>query len=272
VRIGRFRCHFLPGRGDRPGADAPKGREGLLRPHEPCPFDGEGFVRERELCRLARGGREYHLVANRFPVFPEHFVAVRPDGAPASTLSQHLSGTRDIEDIVAFLRAAGPRYRAYFNSNPGADGSRSGSSVNHWHFQLFAYPWERTPLEERAGEWPARHLAVEDGDPSRLAGAAWRLVERIHALDAAYNIEARELSDGRLRAVVFARRPAPDREVPGAGTLSSNFGGCEMSGDLVLSSRPLLEWHARHPEAAERLSEERLRETTRAIDEPGRAG
>jgi hypothetical protein len=142
----------------------------------------------------------------------------------------------------------------YFNSNRGRR-SQSGSSVSHWHYQLFPYPTEApSPLlvmtatllrDEgllvvgRIAGWPANHLFVEGGTEGIDAAALllWRWLQPIHARSSAYNIEAVALPGGRFRAFLFPRHPAPDAAVPGAGMLSADFGGWECSGDIVIPTR-----------------------------------
>lgn len=282
-----YRYHYLPERATRPGArkDPRAPPEGIRRPHSPCPFDGEDFVEEREVFLAHRGGREVHLICNRYPVTPHHHLAVRTAAAPPSTLPQHIHAPEEIEDFLLFLGMLGEPYRSYFNSNRGADGSQSGSSVNHWHYQLFPYPKEAsspllsmpaTPLRDegpltigRIAGWPASHLFLEGGADGIEAAACvlWRWLQPVHERSSAYNIEAVALRGGRFRAFLFPRRPAPDAEVPGAGTLSADFGGWECSGDIVIPTREILEWVRARPEDALRLTEKRLRETTREVEE-----
>jgi hypothetical protein len=283
-----YRYHYLPERATRPGArkDPRPPPEGIHRPHAPCPFDGEDFVREREVFLAHRSGREYHLVCNRYPVTPHHHLAVRTAAAPPSTLPQRIHAPGEIEDLLLFLVMLGKPYRFYFNSNRGADGSQSGSSVNHWHYQLFPYsPGAPSPLlampparlrDEgpltigRIAGWPATHLFLDGGTDGIEAAARliWRWLQPIHDRNAAYNVQAIALAGGRFRAFLFPRRPAPDAAVPGAGTLSADFGGWECTGDIVIPSREILEWVRARPEEARRLTEKRLRETTREVEDP----
>lgn len=278
-----YRYHHLPGRATRPGArrDGTPPSQGLHLPHVPCPFDGETFVREREVGRVERGGRGYHLVCNRFPVTPLHFLPVRAATAPIETLPQHLHGPVEIEDMLHLLDMAGEPYHALFNSNRGADDSQSGSSVNHWHFQLFPYTVEpRSPLATEAPavlsdrgsvrvgrieSWPARHVLIEGpaGEVPLLAEVLWDLVRPLNARNTAYNIDLGVDSRRQIRILLFPRRPAPAEEIPGVGTLSANFGGWELSGDFVIPTPEIMAWIRQNPAAAERLTTKRLRETTR---------
>jgi len=280
VEHRRFRYHFLPGRLSRPGSwNSPVvPREGLFCPHAACPFDDDGFVAERELLRLERGGRVTHLVSNRFPVTPRHFLGVRAGDAAPEHLPQYIQGAAEIEDLVLFARALGPGFRIYFNSNRGADGSHSGSSVNHWHFQCFPYSY-RTVVDElptqtlssdgalrlgRVEDWPARHVFVEGprDDPFGAAAAAWRQVDRLNTRNVAYNLEVRLLPSGRLRAYVFGRRPAAPVELEAIGPLPQGFGGWELTGDFVIPRREQIDWIAACPDEADRITAERLRATT----------
>lgn len=298
-----FRFHYLPARTARPGArtDAPPPPEGLRLPHAPCPFDAPGFVQEREIARLEVDGRPYHLTANRFPVTPLHFLVIRPVDAAAETLPQCVHGPEEMEDIFAVLREAGAPYRAYFNSNRGADDSRSGSSVNHWHFQIFRYPPEvssgfrdgtlrdGTPACLQAGPdgppaagerhegagagialgeipgWPASHLTIEGGfERARTASEVlWQRLRRLNDIGVAYNLEVEAREHGAFRASLFARRPGPELAIPGAGRLSPNFGGWELTGDIVVPTRKIFDWIRAHPDEAARRTVERLRQTTR---------
>ncbi|MGQ9589332.1 MAG: hypothetical protein ACUVYA_03445 [Planctomycetota bacterium] len=276
---GPFRFHLFPERASRPGATRPTAG-GLRSPHEPCPFDGEDFALEREFARLERGGRAYHLAANRYPIAPRHFIGVRSASSPG--LSQCVQSAEEVEDMLLAAEALGAEYRVHFNSNPGRDGSQSGSSVNHWHFQAFAYPSEFSPgisgaeialgpSEDgvRAGPvraGPARAFALE-AEPNafrRAAEVLWERIARLTASEAAYNLEVRRLPHG-FRALLFARRPAPDLEIPGAGILSANFGGWELSGDIVIPTRPVFAWLRAHPEEAAELLRRRLAESTREV-------
>jgi len=282
-----YRYHYLPGRATRPGArkDPVPPPEGIRLPHAPCPFDGESFIRERELVRLERAGRVYHVACNRYPVTPFHFLPVRSADTPRELLPQHLHGPEEIEDLLLLLAMAGQPYRAYFNSNRGRDGSQSGSSVNHWHGQLFPLTSERgSPVlaaehellhrEEglrvgRVAGWPGEHILVDGRHENYapMASVLWKVARALNDLNVAYNLEAVAFQDGRVRAFLFPRRPAPDAEVPGAGTgsLTANFGGWEMTGDIVIPTREILEWIRVNPVEAERLTTRRLRETTRGM-------
>jgi hypothetical protein len=199
-------------------------------------------------------------------------------------LPQRIHGPEEIEDSLLLLAALGPPWRFYFNSNRGSDDSRSGSSVNHWHFQLFPFPASyESPLLERPAtvlrkeeglsigrveSWPASHLFIEG--ETRLAGAAaeilWRWLEAPHERRSAYNIEEAPLGGGRFRMFLFPRRYAPEALVPGAGALAADFGGWELSGDIVIPTREILERVRAHPEEALRITEERLRATTRDVE------
>ena len=238
---------------------------------------------EREIVRAERGARTYQLVANRYPVTPFHFLGVRPAGAPRDRLRQHLHGPEEIEDMILLLEKLGDPYRVYFNSNRGADLSQSGSSVNHWHFQLFPYPQRGSPTFHqrradtlgmeggvriaRIADWPAHHVFVECS--FRLLEAAarwlWQRILAIHDLNVAYNLELLEPGEGIFRAFLFPRAPGPDVEIPGCGALSPNFGGWELSGDLVIPSNSMMDWIEAHAEDAARITRERLEVTTRAV-------
>lgn len=232
--------------------------------------------------RLFREERKYHLTWNRYPVTPLHFLVVRERSAAPETLPQCIHGARELEDMLLVLGMLGPPYRAYFNSNSGTDGSRSGSSVNHWHFQLFPFPREfDSPLLRegpdeldrtvglkvgRYPEWPARHLFV-DGALEDIPSAAlclWERLRRIHELDAAYNIEVATMGPRKFRAFLFPRRPVPPLAVPGIGELDWTPGGWELSGDIVVAKEELFDWVRRHPSQALRLTRERLRQSTRS--------
>lgn len=289
VSLPPYRFHYLPGRATRPGAGraAPPPLEGLRLPHEPCPFDGPDFVSLRGIASFGRGGRTYHLTCNRYPVTARHFLLVRDGKAAAGALPQYIQGPEELEDLLLFLAMVGPPYRVYFNSNRGADGSQSGSSVNHWHFQTFPLQGHRLPplqrLEHetvderdgvsvrRAAAWPARHVVLEasKGRLEALAHQLWSRFRRLNALNVAYNLEVVEVEDAGLRAYLFPRRPAPDLEIPGAGSWSANFGGWELSGDIVVPTSGILEWLRAHGRDAVRLTDARLRDTTFALDEAG---
>jgi hypothetical protein len=280
-----YSYHCLPERARRPrsgaGERAPPPSEGVRLRHAPCAFDSPEFEAERGIGRVGRYARGYILACNRYPVTRLHSLAIRLPSEPEATLPQCLQGGAELEDILILLVMLGPPFRSYFNSNRGADGSFSGSSVNHWHIQIFPYfpdspstllsaPAETHTLEDgvRVGEvpsWPAAHLFVEAG-PERTRAAAvrlWQEIEVLNRLGAAYNLEAVALGDGRYRAFLFPRRPAPPIAIDGLGVLSSNIGGCELSGHLVVPSRDLFEWLRARPAEANAITTRRLRETTR---------
>jgi hypothetical protein len=285
LSIPPFRYHYLPERASRPGSSAPSvpPPEGIHRPHAPCPFDADDFVAQREIARAERDARTYHLVANRYPVTPMHFLGVRAAAAPGERLCQHLHGPEEVEDMILLLDKLRFPCRVYFNSNRGADLSQSGSSVNHWHFQLFPYPQHRPSafhqgrveslgIDEgvrvaRVAEWPACHVFVECSLQDFRAAARWiwRRILPIHELNVAYNLELLEPADGILRACLFPRAPGPDVDIPGCGALSSNFGGWELSGDMVIPSSAMMDWIEAHPDEATQITRERLRATTRAV-------
>jgi hypothetical protein len=275
LRCPPFRFLHLPGRLRRPGASVAPPR-GLLRPHAPCPFDGPAVYALREVLRFRRAERTYHLIANRFPVRPLHFLAVRSADAPADLLPQCLLGPEEIEDALLIARAVGPPYRFFFNSNTGADGSDSGSSVNHWHFQLF--PDRGDLLEgspagalETAGSipgWDVPHRLHASADAGALARRVWADVERVIALDVAFTVIVRPCDDDRLAAAFVARAPVEPIAPPGvegAGALPARFGGFELTGSVVVHERPLFEWARKHPRQAAALARERLRRGTRGV-------
>src|SRR6266511_1262811 len=136
LEIPPLSFYFLPGREARPrsapGADEP---HRLARPHRPCPFDEPAFLEEREVVRARHRSRVYHLALNKYPVLRLHYLAIRPASEPPPLLPQRLTGPEEIEDLLRLADHLGPPYRLFFNSNRGADGSSSGSSVNHWHFR-----------------------------------------------------------------------------------------------------------------------------------------
>lgn len=280
-----YRYHYLPERAMRPGArkNVSPSPEGLRLAHAPCPFDEESFVREREIFRLQSAGRAYHACCNRYPVTPHHFLVVRAANSSPSTLPQHIHGPGELGDMFSFLQMAGKPFRAYFNSNRGSDGSASGSSINHWHFQLFHFPpgipsplltETATILDEIEGvrigsvaKWPARHIFVEgaDGAIPAAAKALWQRLRVLNEDNVAYNIEVVLLPEMAFRAFLFPRSPAAPLDVPGVDSLSPDFGGWELSGDIVIPTKEILDWIREHPEEAAGLTEKRLRETTRPV-------
>jgi hypothetical protein len=215
-------------------------------------------------------------------VTPLHFLVVRDGSAPPEALPQCIHDVRELEDMFLVLGMLGPPYRAYFNSNSGADGSRSGSSVNHWHFQLFPFPREfdsplfgegSEVLVREAGltvgrypEWPARHLFVDgtNEDFGSVAACLWEQLRRIDQLDVAYNVEVVPTGAREFRAFLFPRRPTPALELPGIGPIDWTPGGWELSGDLVIATEELFAWVRHHPSEALRITRERLRRSTRA--------
>lgn len=271
---------YLPGREARPrtplqGFQGPLG--GLRRPHTPCPFDTQEFLDEREVIRLARDGRCYHIAINKYPVLPQHYLAVRPAGDPPETLPQKLHGPEEISDMFRLAVLFGPQYRFFFNSNQGADGSRSGSSVNHWHFQIFPTEWGVVAQEPRltaaregvesgeAAGWAAHHRAWRSQDPDALARQVWAAVEPINRRDSAYNLEAASRPDGSVVAFLFPRAPTEDLRLPGGTVLSGDFGGFELSGSVVVPDRTIFDWVREHPAEAAEIVTRRIREGTAPV-------
>lgn len=269
-----FCFHFLPGRETRPRAPSASEGRGLRRPHAACPFDSDAFLDEREVARVACGGRSYHIALNKYPVLPLHYLAIRPASAPRDTLPQRLGGPKEIEDMLRLASALGAPYRLFFNSNQGGDGSRSGSSVNHWHFQVFP---SESPLVEQArnltsaggpvtigriAAWPARHKLYRSRNGEALGAALWADLQRIDARDIAYNVEATSLGTAELAVLLFPRAPVGDLKLPGAGPLSGDFGGFELTGGVVVPTRAIFDWIRSHPAEARSLFSERLRAST----------
>jgi hypothetical protein len=267
---------LLPGRETRPRPLAHEVVGGLRRPHEACPFDEREFLDEREVIRAARSGRAYHVALNKYPVLPLHYLAIRPSDCPPETLPQRLRGETEIEDMILLAGVLGSPYRFFFNSNRGADGSTSGSSVNHWHFQIFPTDHGiilRPPRIETGAQdveiggipdWPARHRLYRSRDTAALALAIGRDVASIDARDAAYNLEIAPGAGGLFTALLFPRAPVADQTVPGIGVISGDFGGFELSGNVVVPARKLFEWVRAHPTEAVRLVIARIRAGTSA--------
>jgi hypothetical protein len=205
---------------------------------------------------------------------------VRSESSPREALPQCLHGAEEIEDILLTLCMLGEPYRAYFNSNRGADDSQSGSSVNHWHFQVFSLdrPSPLTQLQAevdgtegglrfgRVPDWPARHVFVE-ADSSRCGAAArflWARLRTLNEWNVAYNLEVIERGGGRFISFLFPRAPGAPIRMPDGDTLSPNFGGWELSGDIVVPTRGIFEWIRSHPREALEITKQRLHDTTRA--------
>jgi hypothetical protein len=265
---------LLPGRETRPRPPAHEVQGGLRRPHAACPFDEREFLDEREVVRAVRLGRAYHVALNKFPVLPLHYLAIRPINCPPETLPQRLCDEREIEDMILLAGVLGPPYRFFFNSNRGGDGSTSGSSVNHWHFQIFPTdhgiilrPPRIQAVEQgvEVGEipdWPARHRLYRSRDTAALARAIWRDLASIDARDAAYNLEIGPGADALFTALLFPRAPVGGQAIPGIGTLSGDFGGFELSGNVVVSVRKLFDWVRAHPARAVGMVTARMRAGT----------
>jgi hypothetical protein len=130
--------------------------------------------------------------------------------------------------------------------------------------------WERAPRGLRSGfveDWPAHHVFVEFARERTAEAAAflWEKIARVHAIQAAYNIEAAFLPSGHLRTFLFPRAPGPEITLEGSGTLSPNFGGWELTGDIVVPTREIFAWIQAHPDLAARMTHDRLRVTTRPV-------
>jgi hypothetical protein len=273
---GAFRYHFLPGRESRPRSLAANAKGGLRRPHAPCPFDPPEFLIEREVARASGTAGAYHLSLNKFPVVPLHYLAIRPATDPPATLPQRIVGAGELEDMLRLAALLGPPWRLFFNSNAGADGSRSGSSVNHWHFQLFPDAWSvaaRAPAVEReAGgvetgripDWSAHHRLYRSRDAAALARALWGDLEAIDREDIAYNIEVFPPADGRLVVLLFPRAPVPDLHLPWGDVIRGDFGGFELTGSVVVPTARAFDWVRAHPDEAAALMVERMRDGTTA--------
>ena len=286
LAAGPFRFHFIPGRSARPGSWNSRWvpPAGVLVDHQPCPFDGPEIVEEREFARIERGGREYQLVSNRFPVTAPHFLGVKPFATDEGGLRQCLHGVEELVDLLLFGTMLGAGFRVFFNSNRGADGSHAGSSINHWHAQFFPYhPGCRSPVSEgqlaveseagggaaRRGTllgWDAKNITVDmsGGAEEAAASLLWESLEPVHSRRSAYNLEIQPLESGAARAVLYPRAPAANVTIPGVGVLETNFGGWELSGDFVIPSAEVFSWLRDHPDEARAIAERRLAETTRS--------
>lgn len=283
ARVFRFRqflYHYIPGRSSRPGANVALSPLGLKRPHTPGPFDDIPALEAREVLHPRRESRDYFLIANKFPVKRLHLLLVRDPREDAATLPQRLFGPAEIEDALRLARGLGPEYRSFFNSNSGADGSSSGSTVNHWHFQILPHgggAFEQLFLEHRgpaplgpeAGRLPAweiPHVLHHGTDLPALATAIWPAVERVTELGCAYNLEiAVGGPDGHTAVALFARAPLPPTTIPGFGEFSNRYGGWELSGDVVIYDEDVFDWICEHPEEADALAWRRLRDGTRDL-------
>ncbi len=270
IRVGRIRFVFLPNRLRRPGAGggAP-GEHGVVKPHTACPFDDPRVLDLREVARFRRQGRVYHLITNKFPVKPLHFLAVRSLDAPAQRLPQCLLDADEIEDMALLARSLGPPYRFFFNSNAGIDFSHSGSSVNHWHFQLFPDAGdvlETVCVGDRTiDDWPGAHTLRVSSDAADIATSMWEIARRANELNVAYTLAVRSSDEGLLAAAFFARAPLDPLPVPGGGELSNRFGGFEVTGAVVVYDPAVFEWVRAHPEDALELARARLRAGTRPL-------
>lgn len=273
--------YYIPGRGNRPGAAALFSGGGLLKPHgPPCPFDDAAALRSRQVAAFRREERSYRLIANRFPVTALHLLMVRDPDAPEDTLAQCLFGPEEIEDALRLARMIGFPLRMYFNSNAGADGSNSGSTVNHWHFQLFPHhggpmkAWldrspevgEGTGMERgRLPHWQIPHRLYRSADLASLSESVWDDVERCHRRDCAYNVEIAAGRAHDVTAAVFPRAPLDPIELDGIGAISARFGGWELSGDVVIYDPAVFDWVRDHPDEAAALARDRLARGTRSV-------
>lgn len=270
-----LRFLYLPGRQTRPRARiSPEARISLRRPHVHCAFDSQTFLDEREAFRAGRQGRNYHLVFNKYPVLPLHFLAVRAAWEPAETLPQTIHGAAELEDMLLLATSLGPPFHLVFNSNRGADGSLSGSSVNHWHFQIFPWSWgpaeDALRLEASGGEvergaaigWPAHHALFRSRSACALAESLWSSIERITRQDSAFNLEIVPLSDRSLLAFLFHRAPVGDLVLPDGSQLSKDFGGFELTGGVVVPTQQGFEWVTQNQREAVALVFERLMSST----------
>lgn len=275
-RAGALAFHFVAGRAKRPRPHHDK-PPGLRVPHSKCPFDDPEALRVREVSLYERSDRLYHVGVNRFPVKHLHHLIVRSPLAPEDTLPQCLFGPDEIEDMLLFATALGPGYRFYFNSNQGRDRSHSGSSINHWHFHFF--PLSGGPLElttdsdvPRSGvqvgsvpDWGVPHRVYRSCSPGLLARTVWRDLERVVALDVAFNFEffVSESDCSGLSLALYVRRPLDPVPVADVGALSNLYGGIELSGHVILYEEEVYRWLSEHPRDAEALAWKRLRAGTR---------
>jgi hypothetical protein len=98
----------------------------------------------------------------------------------------------------------------------------------------------------------------------RAALRLWQAFQELNDLNVAYNFEVALREGGQhFRCFLFRRHPGPEVAIPGGGKLDPNFGGWELSGDIVIQTREVFDWICRNPGPAVRLTEERLRDTTR---------
>ncbi len=275
-----FKYHYIPGRGTRPGAKVKLSPIGLKRPYEPCPFDDVKVLEIREVLRLTRENRTYHLIANKFPVKKLHLLLVRNPSEDPSTLPQLIFGPEEIEDALLLARMLGQNFRFFFNSNSGKDGSSSGSTVNHWHFQIlphdggafekFFHTWNgSTPkleTQSQLPDWDIPHFFYHGSDLKQLATSIWPHVEKATEADCAYNLEIAVGPDQEHTTVaLFPRAPLPPITIPGFGEFSNRYGGWELSGDVVIYDQDVFDWVQENPEEADALAWRRLRDGTREL-------
>lgn len=280
-----WRFHHVPGRSRRPVADGLTAEAyGVARAHTPCPFEGPELLKVREILRFQRQGRTYHLIANKFPVKRLHFLGVRSSAAPQDLLPQCLFGAQEIEDLLLLCRGLGPPLHFFFNSNSGSDGSCSGSTVNHWHVQIFPhqqgamnlffdeldrhpgrFPRKTQLFKGRMPGWEYPHRLYRSSRPELVAEPLWADARRAVSLDIAFNVEMAAEEGEAVTAAFFARAPVPPIRIEGAGELSNRFGGWELTGEVVVYDRPVYDWLAERPKEAVKIARERLRAGTRDI-------
>lgn len=282
ISEGPFQFQFLPHRLQRPVSMGRRTENrGLLTPHQTCPFEEHGVLEIREVLRFSRAERTYHILANKFPVKRHHYLSVRSSDAPLDTLPQCIHSASELEDMLLLCRTIGPPFRFFFNSNSGADGSDSGSSINHWHFQLF--PNSGDILEEytsgsrdvskqksaasqtRIKDWNAPHRLYISSDASLLALHLWEDVKKAIELDSAFTLAMAVGESGTLATLFFARSPIKPPKFDGFGQLPAKFGGFELTGAVVIYEHESFKWIQANPGAAVDLAWARLQEGTREI-------
>ena len=163
-------------------------------------------------------GREWLVLCNPFPIFPEHLVVSHREHVP-----QEIGAC--LRDMLAFVRDAGGGFEAFYN------GPACGASApDHLHFQ--AYPAGGIPLVEQAQLLIAAGMGFELSGDMAGQGACWLgEADRRGAL-ICRSADAALVECALLRAVSFLRQSTAAQGEPLINVIAA-ADGPELIGMLL---------------------------------------
>ncbi|MFA5350184.1 MAG: DUF4922 domain-containing protein, partial [Candidatus Omnitrophota bacterium] len=196
-----------------------------------CPFCN--ILDKQVLAEIEIEGREYKLIANKFPYAPFHLNLVSKEHR-----EQSLDAKR-VEDALLVLKAMGEDYEATFNS-PGA-----GHSVYHLHFQIFKKQtniWKYIDAYGPAKEglivgWPAPAFMFKEKDIENLSEATLIDINNLSLKNMPYNLSF-NLRKNNPRAILFPRQDEY-AEINLNGSHKLKFASLEMTGHILIANEEL---------------------------------